>query len=67
MFATTLQAVRETGMAAIDATVRADNGAGLAYHNRLGFVDYDRVTGVPLSDGAAVDRIRKRYAIVPQV
>ena len=67
LFAATLEAARKTAMVAIDATIRADNVPGLAYYSRLGFLDYDRVIGVPLSDGTAVDRIRKRYAIVPQV
>jgi ribosomal protein S18 acetylase RimI-like enzyme len=67
MFVATLDIARAVGMAAIDATIRADNRAGLAYYTGLGFVDYDRVTGVPLGDGTKVDRIRKCYAIVPQV
>ena len=67
MFPVTLEAARTAGMVVIDATIRADNMPGLAYYSRMGFVDYDRVSGVPLSDGTPVDRIRKRYAIVPQV
>lgn len=66
MFAVTLAAARAAGMAAIDATIRADNAPGLAFYGALGFVAYDRVEGVPLSDGTVVDRIRKRYAISPQ-
>lgn len=67
MFAATLDTACAAGVTAIDATIRADNLPGLAYYSRLGFVDYDRVEGVPLSDGTRVDRIRKRYAILPQV
>lgn len=67
LFHTTRDAARRAAIAAIDATIRADNVAGLAYYSRLGFIDYDRVEGVPLSDGTPVDRIRKRYAIKPQV
>ena len=63
LFAATLAAARVAGMVAIDATIRADNVPGLAYYSRIGFVDYDRVTGVPLSDGTPVDRIRKRYLL----
>lgn len=67
LFAATLDGVRWTDLTTIDATIRADNRPGLAYYSRLGFVDFDRITGVPLSDGTVVDRIRKRYAIRPQV
>lgn len=65
MFAATLDALRHTAMVAIDATIRADNVPGLAYYSRLGFVDYARVAGVPLSDGTPVDRIRKRFRLAP--
>lgn len=67
LFARTLAAARAAGLAAMDATIRADNAAGLAYYRRLGFVDYDRVSGVALGDGTVVDRIRTVYAIRPQV
>lgn len=46
---------------AIDATIRADNVPGLRYYGGLGFVEYDRIIGVPLNDGTPVDRVRKRY------
>jgi len=36
----------------IDATIRADDTGGLAFYARQGFVDYDRLVGVP-RDGAA--------------
>jgi RimJ/RimL family protein N-acetyltransferase len=63
LFARTLRAAREAGITAIDATIRADNTGGLAFYARLGFVDYDRMVGVPLRNGAPVDRIRKRFDI----
>jgi ribosomal protein S18 acetylase RimI-like enzyme len=47
----------------IDATIRADNTGGLAFYSRQGFVDYDRLVGVPLEDGTPVDRLRKRFDI----
>ena len=65
LFAATREAARDAGMVAIDATIRADNVPGLAYYGKLGFADYDRVTGVPLSDGTPVDRVRKVYRLVP--
>ncbi len=61
LFARTLLAAREAGITVIDATIRADNTGGLAFYARQGFVDYDRLVGVPLRNGAPVDRIRKRF------
>lgn len=61
LFARTLAAAREAGIRVIDATIRADNAGGLAFYGRQGFVDYDRLVGLPLKDGRPVDRIRKRF------
>lgn len=63
LFAQTLAAAREAGINVIDATIRADNTGGLAFYGRQGFVDYDRLVGVPLKTGARVDRIRKRFDV----
>lgn len=63
LFAATLEAARAANIAVIDATIRADNAGGLAFYSRQGFVDYDRLVGVPLKDGTPVDRIRKRYDV----
>ena len=63
MFAATLEAARAARVAVIDATIRADNTGGLAFYARQGFVDYDRLVGVPLKDGTPMDRIRKRFDI----
>ncbi|MCR8724499.1 GNAT family N-acetyltransferase [Frigidibacter sp. ROC022] len=60
LFAATRAAARAAGVKTIDATIRADNGSGLAYYGRMGFVDYDRIAAVPLQDGTPVDRVRKR-------
>ncbi|KJZ19350.1 GNAT family N-acetyltransferase [Loktanella sp. S4079] len=61
LFSATQEAARAAGAVAIDATIRADNVAGLRYYTGLGFRDYDRLIDIPLSDGTKVDRIRKRY------
>lgn len=63
LFAHTLAAARDAGIAVIDATIRADNTGGLAFYARQGFVDYDRLVGVPLKDGRPVDRVRKRFDV----
>lgn len=63
LFAATLEAARAAGIAVIDATIRADNTGGLAFYSRQGFVDYDRLVGVPLREGKPVDRIRKRFDV----
>lgn len=61
LFAATMEAARKAGIRTIDAKIRADNESGLAYYGRLGFWDYDRIVGVPLKNGALVDRVRKRF------
>lgn len=61
LFRATRTAAVAADVATIDATIRADNVAGLRYYGGLGFVDYDRLRGVPLRDGTPVDRVRKRY------
>ena len=63
LFAATLEAARAADIAVIDATIRADNAGGLAFYSRQGFVDYDRLVAVPLKEGKAVDRIRKRFDV----
>lgn len=67
LFTASRDAAQRAGPAAIDATIRADNVPGLAYYARMGFVDYDLVRNLPLSDGTRVDRVRKRYDMIPQV
>ena len=61
LFPATRQAAIEAGVTVIDATIRADNVAGLRYYSGLGFADYDRLQDVPLKDGTLVDRVRKRF------
>ncbi|WP_342077411.1 GNAT family N-acetyltransferase [Yoonia sp. SS1-5] len=61
LFAATRQAAAAAGVTTIDATIRADNVAGLRYYTGLGFADYDRLVAIPLRDGTVVDRIRKRF------
>ena len=49
----------------IEATIRADNEAGLRYYESLGFREYDIMIARPLSDGELVDRIRKKMKLDP--
>ena len=44
------------GLAAINATIRADNYAGIPYYEKLGFETYAVAEGLPLGDGTPVDR-----------
>ena len=60
IFAATRKAAEAAGVQVIDATIRADNPAGLRYYSGLGFRDYAVLRGIPLRDGTPVDRIRKR-------
>jgi len=60
---TTLAAARAAQIAWIDATIRADNAAGLGFYARMGFEDYAIRRAVPLADGTPVDRISKKRAV----
>ncbi len=61
LFAATRKRAERAQLMAIDATIRADNAAGLRYYGGLGFRDWDRLCAIPMADGTPVDRIRKRY------
>ena len=63
LFTKTLAAAQCAGARCIDATIRADNQGGLAFYTSLGFTDYSRLRDIPLSDGALVDRVRKRLIV----
>lgn len=63
LFAATRATAARLGLAAINATIRADNARGLAYYARMGFETYAVAPAVPLADGTAVDRISKRVRL----
>jgi L-amino acid N-acyltransferase YncA len=63
LFAATSAEARGRGLAAINATIRADNTGGLAFYSRLGFADHEVRAGVPLVDGTLVDPVSKRYRL----
>ena len=63
LFAHTVKAARCLGIAAINATIRADNISGLYFYEKLGFRSYRVVRGVPLKDGTPVDRLYASYSI----
>ena len=63
LFMKTKQYAKQSDIAAINATIRADNKSGLAYYGRMGFQTYDVTKDVPLNDGAKVDRIWKRFIV----
>lgn len=63
LFAATLRLAAARGLAAINATIRADNAGGPAFYGRLGFTDHARRRAVPLRDGTRIDRISKRFAL----
>lgn len=56
----TIRAAKAAGWSEVDAKIRVDNAAGLAYYSRLGFQDHEVFAAVPLKDGTPVDRIAKR-------
>jgi L-amino acid N-acyltransferase YncA len=63
LFAATRAEAGRKGLAAINATIRADNLGGLAFYARMGFVDHDIHRAVPLKNGTPIDRVSKRYSL----
>ena len=63
LFAATQARAQQLGLAAINATIRADNAGGLVFYSRLGFVDHSVTRAVPLLDGTPMDRVNKRFAL----
>lgn len=64
LFSSTRELAAATGLAHINATIRADNAGGLAYYSKMGFQDYARNRDVPMASGEKVDRISKRFEIL---
>jgi L-amino acid N-acyltransferase YncA len=63
LFAATCDRARRLGLSAINATIRADNAGGLAFYEKLGFVDHSVTAAAPLRDGRPVDRVNKRFSL----
>lgn len=64
LFSVTRELAAASGLAHINATIRADNAGGLAYYSKMGFQNYARRKNVPLASGEKVDRISKRFDIL---
>ncbi len=65
LFAATRERARRLGLAAINATIRADNVGGLAFYGKMGFEDHSVTADVPLRDGRLVDRVNRRLRLAP--
>jgi L-amino acid N-acyltransferase YncA len=63
LFEATQRAARDLGLTAINATIRADNYAGIPYYEKMGFETYSIALAVPLIDGTPVDRVSKVYRL----
>ena len=63
LFDATKAAARALGLTAINATIRADNYAGIPFYEKMGFLTYAVEPGVPLEDGTPVDRVSKAYRL----
>ena len=61
LFAASLEAARAARLMVLNATIRADNAAGLAYYARQGFVDYAFDPEFALADGRKVGRVSRRF------
>lgn len=64
MFDLTCATLRQRGVAAIIASIRADNVPGLAYYGRLGFQDFAHEPDFALKDGRVVGRVHRRFDLV---
>ena len=64
LFEATKRAARDLGLVAINATIRADNYAGIPFYEKMGFTTWSVAKGVPLRDGTPVDRVSKTYRLV---
>jgi L-amino acid N-acyltransferase YncA len=65
LFAATRIRAAALGLAAINATIRADNAGGLAFYAKQGFQDHSVTPAMPLKDGTPVDRVNKRFSLRP--
>jgi hypothetical protein len=63
LFARSSLFARQSGIFAINATIRADNTGGLIYYEKMGFQTYAVNNNIPLDDGTPVDRVSKRYFV----
>ena len=61
LFEASRTAAKSLGYRWINATIRADNGGGLAYYQSRGFEDYAHHPKQQLGNGALVDKVSKRY------
>jgi RimJ/RimL family protein N-acetyltransferase len=61
LFTATRVEAKRNRLQAINATIRADNIAGNAFYDRMGFVYHRVQRAAPLKDGTPVDRISKLY------
>src|SRR5271154_86747 len=63
LFEQTKKAAPALGLSVINATIRADNYAGIPFYEKMGFKTYDIAKAVPLKDGTPVDRVSKKYSL----
>ncbi len=63
LFNATIKSAKAHKITAIDATIRADNTAGLNYYTKMGFRQDGVLKSVPLSDGTKVDRFRTSFLL----
>ena len=67
LFAQTLERARSKGLTEMMAHRRADNATGLAYYERLGFVDIGGDPEFTLEDGRVVGQVHRRCYVVTAV
>ncbi|WP_234999483.1 GNAT family N-acetyltransferase [Roseovarius albus] len=63
LFEASRKAAAQLGYHWINATIRTDNMAGLAYYQSRGFEDYAHHTAERLDNGMIVDKVSKRFKL----
>lgn len=63
LFEETKKLSHQAGYVLLVAKIRSDNAGGLAYYDKMGFIDHEVTKGEPLKDGTPVDRIHKQLIL----
>lgn len=63
LFAATCAFARAAGWRGIHAAIRADNGPGLGFYARLGFVHFGSDPDFALRSGRVVGRVHRRFVL----
>lgn len=63
LFKRTVDFSRQSGLIAINATIRADNYCGIPFYEKMGFRTYSTAAAVLLQSGVKIDRVSKYFPL----